>query len=312
MLSSLALPNEMIIMILEYHIKNTINGILGEYHHEQDFNPWNELVNVLLLSKKYKELLEYKITIYIQEIIQEIVLDLFDEKCIIPYDPFKILTNFSRKDVFKDMIKKLLQVAFDGFKLKKEILEELEEEDDPLFLIVKQKKVPITFWDIFLHWVNYKDKYGENMYYYKFSKILDKFVARLIDTFFCDAQERMYPVIRGRFKKAKECDCAGMIVDAGKRYSREGGCFFDLMLCVYHLEEFYKKDEETRKYFKEFGNLVKNYNEDLVSSDLYEQIIEKIDETLASFKNKRFNVGLINRKKKGLHSCSIIRDKRSS
>ncbi|CAG8730225.1 21210_t:CDS:2 [Gigaspora margarita] len=258
MLSSLALSNEMIIMILEYYIKNAINGILGEYHHKQDFNPWNELVNVLLLSKKYKELLEYKITTYIQEIVQEIVLDLFDEKCIILYNPFKILTHFSRKDVFKDMIKKLLQVAFDGSKLKKEIFEELEEEDDPLFFIVKQKKV------------NYKDKYGENMYYYKFSKRLDKFIARLIDPFFCDAQERMYPVIRGRFKKAKECDCA----------------------------EFYKKDEETRKYFKEFGDLVKNYNEDLVSSDLHEQIIEKIDETLASFKNKRFNVGLINRKKK--------------
>ncbi|CAG8836359.1 43504_t:CDS:2, partial [Gigaspora margarita] len=228
---------------------------------------------------KYKKLLEYKITTYIQEIIQEIVLDLFDEKCIIPYDPFKILTHFSKKDVFKDMIKKLLQVAFDGSKLKKEILEELEEE--------------------------------EYMYYYKFSKRLDKFVARLIDTSFCDAQEKMYSVIRGRFKKAKECDCVGMIVDAGKCYSREGSCFFDLILCVYHLEEFYKKNEKTRKYFKEFSDLVKNYNKDLVSSDLHKQIIEKIDETLASFKNKRFNVGLINRKKKGLRSCSIIRDKKS-
>ncbi|CAG8841842.1 22066_t:CDS:2, partial [Gigaspora margarita] len=144
--------------------------------------------------------------------------------------------------------KKLLQVAFDGSKLKKEILEELEEEDDPLFFIVKQKKV------------DYKDKYGENMYYYKFSKRLDKFVARLIDTFFCDAQEKMYSVIRGRFKRRKNV-----------------------------IVWFYKKDEETRKYFKEFSDLVKNYNEDLVSSDLHKQIIEKIDKTLVSFKNKRFN-----------------------
>ncbi|CAG8688690.1 19442_t:CDS:1 [Gigaspora margarita] len=289
MLSSLALPNEMITMILEYHIKNAINGILSEYHHEQDFNPWNELVNVLLLSKDYKKLLEYKIT---QEIVQEIVLDLFDEKCIIPYDPFKILIHFSRKDIFKDMVKKLLQVAFDGSKLNMEILKELEEEDDPLFFIVKQKKVPTTFCDIFLLWVNCKEKYGENNYYYNFSKKLDKFVARIIDPFFCDVQERMYPVIRSRFNKAKVCECAGMIVDAGKCYSREGGCFFDLMLCVYHLEEFYKKNEETRKYFKEFGDLVKNYNKQyLVSLNLREQIIEKIDETLASFKNKRFNVG---------------------
>ncbi|CAG8818165.1 44374_t:CDS:1, partial [Gigaspora margarita] len=129
------------------------------------------------------------------------------------------------------------------------------------------------------------------MYYYKFSKSLNKFVARLIDPFFCDAQERMYPVIRYRFKKAKECNCVNMIVDAGKCYSREGGCFFELMLCVYHLEKFYKKDEETRKYFKEFSDLVKKYNEqDLVSSNLHKQIIEKIDKTLASFKNKRFNV----------------------
>ncbi|CAG8848590.1 23505_t:CDS:1, partial [Gigaspora margarita] len=248
MLSSLALPNEMIIMILEYHIKNAINGI-GEYHHEQDFNPWNELVNVLLLSKDCKKLLENKIATYI---VQEIVLDLFDEKRIIPYDPFKILTHFSRKDVFKDMVKKLLQVAFDDSKLKKEILE---------FFIFKQNKVPITFWDIFLCWVNYKEKYGENMYYYKFSKRSDKLVAEIIDTFFCDVQERMYPVIRDRFNKAKDCDCAGMIVDAGKWYSMEGGCFFELMLCVYHLEEFYEEDEETRKYFKEFGDLVKNYNE---------------------------------------------------
>ncbi|CAG8823477.1 34597_t:CDS:2, partial [Gigaspora margarita] len=251
MLPSLALPYEIIIMILEYHIKNAINGILGKYHHEQDFNPWNELVNVLWLSKSCKQSLEYKITTYIQEIVQEIVLDLFDEKCIIPYDPFKILKHFSRKDIFKDMVVKLLQDAFNGSKLKKEILEELEEEDNPL---------------------------------------LDKFVARLIDPFFCDTQERMYSVIRGRFKKVKECDCACIILDAGKCDSREGGCFFDLMLCVYHLAELYEKNEESRKYFKEFGDLVKNYNElDWESSNLHEQIIEKIDETLASFKNKRFN-----------------------
>ncbi|CAG8852630.1 46029_t:CDS:1, partial [Gigaspora margarita] len=213
------LPYKMIIMILEYHIKNAINCILGEYHYEQDFNPWNELVNVLQLLKSCKRSLKCKITAYI---IQEIILDLFDEKCIIPYDPFKILTHFSRKDIFKDIVVKLLQDAFNGSKLKKKILEELEEEDDPLFFIVKQKKVSITFWDIFSHWVNYKDKYGENMYYYEFSKKLDKFVARLIDPFFCNAQERMYLVIRDRFKKAKECDCACMILDAGKCDSREG------------------------------------------------------------------------------------------
>ena len=61
-------------------------------HQEPDFNPRKKFVNVLVLSKCYKELAEQKISPYIQDIAQ----DLFDEKCIISYNPFNILTHFSK------------------------------------------------------------------------------------------------------------------------------------------------------------------------------------------------------------------------
>ncbi|KAF0538760.1 hypothetical protein F8M41_007528 [Gigaspora margarita] len=147
------IPGEMILMILEFHAENAINCILGKYQYKPDLNPWNELVKVLLLSRRYKELIEKKIT-YIKKIaIHEIVQDLFDKKCIIPYDPFKVLTCFSRCGV-QDIVERLLQDAFDHSKLKNEILENLEKKDYSLFFIDydendEKKKVQITFWNVF-------------------------------------------------------------------------------------------------------------------------------------------------------------------